>query len=143
MKERIVIVFIAVVVGLLITTLGFFLYESSRDIAGQELKKPVSQKTNGMPAPKKEELLLTVNEPADEGVVDRRTITVKGSTKSDNVIVISTNQEDIVATPASDGKFSASIMIDAGTNKLITRAISPSGQSTIDERTITYSTEKF
>lgn len=140
MRERVIIAFIAVVLGLLITSAGFFLYESTR-IVPQEKKEEQKVKA---PKPAPESLLfLTIDEPKDEALVTKRTIQVKGKTNKDSTIVISSNQEDVVVTPAENGQFSATLTIDAGTNKLITQAISPKGEEKIDERIVTFSTEEF
>lgn len=141
MKERIIIVFIAVLIGLLITTLGFFLYESSKNVPEEKpktiTKKPVKTEEG------EEKINLAISEPKNESIVDRRTIQVKGKTDAQNLLVVSSNQEDVVATPTTDGKFSVSLTIDAGTNIIITRAINTHGEGKIDERTVTYSTEEF
>lgn len=140
MKERIVIVFIAALIGLLITTLGFFVYESSKNIPEEKPKtatKPlktedIAQKIN-----------LAVSEPINESVTDKRTIQVKGKTDSQNLLVVSSNQEDVMGTPTNDGNFAVTIKIDAGTNIIVSRTIAPNGETKIDERIVTYSTEEF
>jgi hypothetical protein len=140
MRERLIIVFIAVAVGLLITTLLFFLYQQTK-ISPQANEKsgitqtPVKSIENAVP--------LTIEEPSDFAISDRRTIQIKGKTNPKNTLVVSTNQEDVVTTPAADGKFSISITIDSGSNRILTRAIDPNGEETTDVRMITYSTEEF
>lgn len=138
MRERIVIVFIAIAIGLLVTTLIFFLYQQT---------KTIPQKTiNTLGSPTKapsQDVYLAVETPGDEQISDRRSIQVKGKTDADNIIIVSTNIEDEVVKPTSDGRFSVTITIDAGANILVTRAIAPSGEETIDRRVITFSTEEF
>ena len=68
---------------------------------------------------------------------------MKGSTNPGNVIVVSTNLEDVEVLPSSEGEFSVSVDIDAGANVVLTRAIAPDGNSAQDIRTVTYSTEEF
>jgi hypothetical protein len=140
MRERIIIVFIALAIGLLITTLLFFLYQQTKISP----KKITQYGTT--PAPQKDAtpaVPLTVDEPSDFAISDRRTIEVKGKTAAANTIIVSTNQEDVVTTPSGDGKFSISITIDSGTNKVVTRAIAPNGENSTDVRVVTYSTEEF
>lgn len=140
MRERIVIVFIAVAIGLIVTTLIFFLYQQTRSLPNN-----VTSNNSGInltPTPI-DEVPLFIEEPTDESLSDRRTITVKGQTNPENLIVISTNQEDIVAKPTSDGKFSVSIDIDTGSNKIVTRSITPKGATAEDVRIITFNTEEF
>ena len=138
MRERIVIVFLAITIGLLVTTLIFFLYQQS---------KTIPQKTiNTVAGPIKalsQDVYLAIETPLDEQISDRRSIQVKGKTDPGNIIIVSTNIEDEVIKPTSDGRFSVTITIDAGANIIITRAIDPSGEETVDRRVITFSTEEF
>jgi len=140
MRERVIIVFIAVAIGLLITTLVYFLYQQTKTIPQKPSSSFVSLQAT--PAPKNTEYLV-IDTPADESISDRRAIQVKGKTASQNTIVVSTNQEDVVAQPTSDGNFSVTITIDAGANKIVTRSISPTGNKAIDTRVVTFSTEEF
>lgn len=138
MRERIVIVFIAIAIGLLVTTLIFFLYQQT---------KTIPQKTiNTLRSPTKSpsaNVYLAVETPGDEQISDRRSIQVKGKTDPENVVIVSTNIEDEVVKPTSDGRFSVTITIDAGANVIVTRAINPAGEETVDRRVITFSTEEF
>lgn len=142
MKERIIIVFVAIIAGLFITSAGFFIYQSTKkspsdpdheQVAGLS---PTPDAANGS-------LFIKISEPVDEMISDRRTIRVKGNTNPDNTVVISTNQEDVTGKPTREGTFSITIDIDAGANIITTRSIAPDGQSVTDTRTITYSTEEF
>lgn len=139
MRERLVIVFIAIAIGLLLTTLVFFLYQQTKTIP-QKVENVIS---GDVAKPTPGATYLVIEEPKDEALYDRRLIQVKGKTSPDNLIVVSTNQEDIVANPSSDGQFSVSITIAAGANKIVTRAISPNGESVQDTRIVTFSTEEF
>src|SRR3989344_3858598 len=140
MRERVIIVFIAVAIGLLITTLVYFLYQQTKITPQRTTKSPISLQATPVPA---SAVYLVVETPSDESISDRRSIQVKGETKSENIIIVSTNQEDVIAEPSADGKFSVTISIDAGSNKIVTRAVAPNGEETSDTRVITYSTEEF
>lgn len=141
MKERLVIIIIAIVAGLFITSAGFFIYQATKktaDTPGQNIGG------NAAPTPAPEDsLYVKISEPADELITNKRTLQIKGATNPTNTIVVSTNQEDITAKPTNDGQFSVTIEIDAGANIVITRAIAPNGDSVEDTRTITYSSEEF
>lgn len=145
MKERIVIVVIAVGLGLFLTTIGFLIYQSTKFKPAVEEEQTTEQQQANQTtqAVEVEKGTLVITEPKDEAIVDKRTIKVEGQTEPGNTIVISSNQEDVVATPDKDGKFNASITIDAGTNQIITRAIKPDGTEEEDIRVVTYSTEEF
>lgn len=139
MKERIVIIFIAVTLGLLATTIGFFLYESSKPT------KPATdtQKETSAKQISREEITLTLSLPKDESITSNRTVQVRGKTDPQNTIIVSTNQEDTVVSPTTEGDFSVSISIDAGVNKLIVEAIAPNGDSKKETRTVSFTSEQF
>lgn len=141
MKERLIIIFVAIISGLFITGAGFFIFQSTKKTNDEPIKNSVNVTT----APKEEDnkLFVKVAEPTDETLTSKRTLNIKGSTNPDNIIVVSTNLEDVQGRPSQDGNFSITVDIDAGANKVITRAISPSGDSVEDIKTITYSTEEF
>lgn len=141
MKERLIIILVAIVSGLLITGAGFFIYQSTKKVNDA----PVAKNSTVTVTPKAQEgqLFVRVSEPTDESLTNKRTLNIKGSTNPENIIVISTNLEDVQGKPTQDGNFSITVDIDAGANEVITRAISPNGDSVQDIRTITYSTEDF
>lgn len=138
MRERVLIIFIAIIIGLIVTTLIFLLYQQT---------KTMPQKAPGVSQEKEKGLKTTsyliIDEPSNESITTKRTLQVKGKTKPNELIIVSTNQEDVVAKPTSDGKFTVSVTIAAGANKIITRSISPNGQEAIDTRVITFTTEEF
>lgn len=143
MKERLIIIFVALIAGLFITSAGFFIYQSTK----KSNDTPISKKTDSSNQETEQQpqstLYVKVSEPSDESLTTKRTITIKGTTNPENIIVVSTNLEDIQGKPSSEGNFSVSVDIDAGANAIITRAISPTGASAQDIKTVTYSTEEF
>lgn len=140
MKERLIIIVLAVVSGLIITTVAFFIYQNF--INGSNSAKESSSNAQITPQPTKN-LLLEISEPADGSLTDNRTISVKGVTNPENVVVVSSNQEDNSGKPSSDGNFSITITIDAGANFLVVRSIAPDGTEIKKEIVITYTTEEF
>lgn len=140
MKERIVIIFIAVTLGLLATTVAFFLYESSKPAKIVETKEP--QKISKL-APTSVDFNLTVSEPKNESITTKRTLTVKGETRPSNTIIISSNSEDVTVSPAVDGSFSATITIDSGVNKIIITAVDSEGNSQKETRIVSFTSEEF
>lgn len=142
MKEKIIIVFVAVLLGLFATTAVFYIYESSKKLPGQEAKK-IETAPPGTAQQKNQNLFLNIDEPKDESVVAKRSIQIKGSTNPGNTVIISSPSDDSVIQPASDGKFSTTITIDADINRISARSISTSGEETKQEFIVTYSTEDF
>lgn len=141
MKERFVIVVVALIAGLFITLAGFFIFQAAKKSPDSNSQSDIS---NATPTEIPEgSIYVKISEPANESLTQKRTLQVKGATNPNNTIVVSTNQEDVTAKPTNDGQFSVTIEIDAGANVILTRAIAPNGDSVEDSRTVTYSTEEF
>lgn len=141
MKERAIIVFIAVLAGLILTTLGFLLYESTKKKQSESVRK--EKITTASPIPPQDIFSVTIASPQNESLTDKRSVVVKGKTNPDNTLIVSTNQEDVAATPASDGSFSITVSIDTGSNNIIVRAINPQGEETTAETLVTFNSEEF
>ena len=145
MKEKIVIIFIALAIGLFATTIGFYFYQSGKD----SLKNNVSNTSERLQSPKISknseslELFLNVDEPKDESLTDTRKIEVKGKTNPQNTLIVSSNIDDIIENPAIDGSFSINLSIEAGSNILTIRAVSPGGDEKTEQKVVTYSAEEF
>ena len=142
MRERILIIFIAVAIGLLITTLIFFLYQQTKTIP-RSTSNNTQSAGNGEAAPTNANSYLRVDEPIEGLISDKRLIEVRGTTHPGDTLVISTNQEDVAAKPSSDSKFSLTVTIDAGANVVIIRSIAPNGEDVKESRIVTFSTEEF
>ncbi len=141
MKERLIIIIVAIIAGLFITSAGFFIYQSTKKGSDTPITKN-GPKTTTTPL-SNGTIFVRVTEPNDESLTAKRTISVKGSTNPENIVVVSSNLEDIQIKPNQEGSFSTSIDIDAGANEIVTRAIAPDGNEALDIKTITYSTEEF
>lgn len=141
MKERLIIIIVAIIAGLFITSAGFFIYQSTKKASDTPIVKD-GPRTTTTPS-SNGSIFVRVSEPNDESLTAKRTVSVKGSTNPENIVVISSNLEDIEVKPDQEGNFSTSIDIDAGANEIVTRAIAPDGSTAQDIKTITYSTEEF
>lgn len=140
MRERLIIIVVAIIAGLFITSAGFFIYQSTKKVNDT----PITQRQPGPTSqPVDNGLFVTISEPKDESLTNKRTVVLKGTTNPENIIVVSTNLEDVEVVPTTEGTFSISVDIDAGANEVITRAIAPDGSSVQDLRSVTYSTEEF
>lgn len=140
-KEQVVLSFIAVLIGILVAGVAFYLYQSTRTISQSQIQKAKNLVT---PTPTKTPaVILTIDAPTDEDVVDKKTIIISGKTNPDAVVVITSALGDQVITPTTTGSFSATTTIDDGANSIEITAIAPDGQETKVTRTITYSTETF
>lgn len=145
MKEKIIIVFVATVVGLLLTAGIYYIYQTTQAPAVVTDRMTLAANVTPTPGQTREDSskILIVSEPTDEEVVDRRTLQVKGRTTPDSTVVVTSGQEDVVGRASSEGDFAISIEISAGVNKIITRVIAPNGDTASDEKVVTYSTEEF
>lgn len=140
MKERLIIIVLAVISGLIITTIAFFIYQNFISESKSATQKNDSASVSPTPT---ENLFLEISEPSDGSLTDKRSISIKGTTNPENVIIISSNQEDNSGKPSSDGKFSITLDIDAGANFLVVRSIAPDGNEIQKEIVVTYTTEEF
>lgn len=142
MKEKILIIFVASILGLLITTIAFYIYQTTKSTtADKKLENPIVKQEN-TPSPQSAGSLI-IDEPKEDSVTDKRTVQIKGRAQPGSTIVVSSNTEDIAGQTADSGAFSFSIDIEAGVNKIITRAIQPDGSEIQDLRIVTFSTEEF
>lgn len=140
MKERLIIIVLAVISGLIITTIAFFVYQNF--ISGTKSANEKSDLVKPTPPPS-QNIILEISEPTDGSLTDNRSISVKGTTNPENVVIVSSNQEDNSGKPTTDGKFSITIDIDAGANFLVVRSIAPDGAELKKEIVVTYTTEEF
>lgn len=142
MKERLIIIIIAIIAGLFITSAGFLIYQSTKKNNDNIFPKKTAGTTTPTPV-SQSKLFVKVIEPQDESLTTKRTLSIKGTTNPDNIVIVSTNLEDVTGKPTMDGNFSITVDISAGANVIITKSIAPNGDSVEDKKTITYSTEEF
>ncbi len=139
-KEKIILSFVAVLIGILVAIIGFFLYQSSKQIKPGEIKEITIE----TPAPTPpSDLFLTIERPQDEEVVSKRIITVSGKTIPNAKIVVLTQSNEEAALAASDGSFSTEITLDVDENIIEISAIAQNGEIVKAKRVVTYTTEDF
>lgn len=141
-KEKVVLSFIAVVLGLLVSGVAFYLYQSTKTVPDAKTKT-ISIKPSVAPDLETSSIFLSLDSPKDESVVDKKIINVTGKTVKDAVVVVSTNIDDEVISPASNGNFSTTVNIEDGQNQIEVTAIAPNGEEEKAIRTVTFSTETF
>jgi hypothetical protein len=139
-KEKIILSFIAVAVGLIIAGAAYYFYQSSKTLPYSKqktemVKKPTPAISSG--------LFLSIREPADEAVYKQKIVTVAGKTLKDAIIVILTETDQQVIKPTSVGDFSTTVNIEDGQNIVQITAIAKTGEQKTVARTITFSTEEF
>ncbi|HVF69488.1 MAG TPA: hypothetical protein VNA13_02885 [Xanthomonadales bacterium] len=141
--EKVVLSFVAVLVGLIAAGAAFYLYQATRTLPASQTK-PLTIAPSPTPAPLSDEgHLLTIDSPKDEAVFDKKLITISGKTVSGATLVVSTEDNDEVVKPAANGTFTLTQTIPDGTSILQVSAVFPDGTEKKVTRTVTFSTESF
>lgn len=139
-QERVILSFIAVLIGLLAAGILFYFYQSTKVINNSNSSVILS------PTPAtntKSNIFISINQPSDEAVVENKTLQISGKTIPDATIVIITDANQLVLEPTKDGNFSTTITLDNGQNLITIQAIAKNGETVNVKKTITYSTEDF
>jgi len=139
-KEKIVLSFFAALIGIIVAIIGFFVYQSTKEIKSSQIKKITISNPSPTPA---SGIFLTLDEPKNEEVVDKRIIKVSGKTIPLAKIVVITQSDENAAVADVNGNFSTEITLDEDQNILEVSAISKKGEITKVNRVVTYSTEDF
>lgn len=139
-QERVILSFVAVLIGLLAAGVAFYFYQSTKTIQSS------NQVTVNAPTPTptpKPTVYLTLNSPNDETVVGGKILTISGKTNPNATIIIYAGSDQTVVQPSSQGDFSITLTLDNGANLIKLMSILPSGETVTVQRTVTYSTEDF
>lgn len=139
-KEKVILSFIAAVIGLMVAGSAFYFYESAKTVQPSKIKTITIVASSPTPKPS---IFLSLDRPRDEEVVSKKVITISGKTIPDAIVsIITQNSQDII-TPALNGDFSTTVTVEDGQNLIEITAISPNGEDVKVTRTITLSTEEF
>ena len=140
--EKIILSFIAILIGLLVAGGAFYLYQSTKVVPETNKKIISTALLSSTPTPS-DTSFITLDNPKDESVTTKRTVLISGKTKSDATIIVSSEESDQVAKPASDGGFSLTHSVGDGTNIISITAVFADGSEKTIHRTITVSSEGF
>lgn len=139
--EKIVISFIASLIGILAAAAAFYFYQTTKVVPASDVRtitlSPKPEPTN------RPSIFLTVDSPIHEDVTDKKTIIVNGTTSPDAVIIVTSSINDQVVTPSANGSFSTTIVVENDENEISITAVSPTGEEVTVIKTITVSTETF
>lgn len=138
--ERIVLSFVAVLIGLLVAGIAFYFYQMTKTLPSKN--NTIAIKITPTPTPDLNQV-LTVTNPTDGEVTGKKVITVSGRTEKNSTIIVSSNDADQVVSPSGSGDFSLTITLDDGVNLLYITSIFPDGTEKRITRTVTYTTEQF
>ena len=140
-KETILLSLTALLIGLFVAG-GFFYAYQFITKSPQVEKKPFSLNPTPTPISSNSEELM-VNEPDDESVVSSKSVSVSGKTLPGSTVIITSENDEQVATPADNGNFAVNTTIGAGVNIIEIISILPGGEERHVIRTVTNSTESF
>lgn len=138
--EKIVLSFIAILGGLLVAGIVFYIYQTTRTIPSSKIK-PITI-TIPTPTPKPS-IFLSIISPNDESVVNNKTLTISGKSAPDATIAIISENFGQVVSPAPNGDFSTTVTLGNGSNVIEITAIAANGEQAKITRTVTYSLEEF
>lgn len=140
--EKIILSFVAVLVGLIAAGVAFYFYQSTKApkiaITPQVTQAPIMP-TNTP----KDTNTFTIESPKEESVTDKKMVTISGKTLKGTLLTISTEDADQVIKPADNGDFTATQTIPTGTTQITITAQFPDGTEKTLRRTVTSSTETF
>lgn len=141
--ERVILSFVAVVVGLVAAGVAFYFYQMTKTLPSEKSKPVVlSSRITPSPTPDKSHV-LEIESPQDESVSDKKVITINGKTDSNATVIISSEDADQVVKPSETGDFSLTVTLPVGTTVMQITAIFPNGEEKKVTRTVTFSTENF
>ncbi len=141
--EKILLSFVAVLVGLVAAGGAFYLYQATRTVPATKPKQLAIAPTPTTTPQSDKEHLLNVDNPKDESVFDKKLVTVSGKTVKGTVLTVSTEDSDEVVKPADNGDFTLTVTIPNGTSIMQIDAVFPDGTEKKITRTVTFSTESF
>lgn len=141
-KEKIVLSFIAVLAGLLVSGIAFYFYQTTKAIPAPK-EETITANTLPTPTSFKESIFLNIDNPKDETVTDKKILTVSGKTVKDAIVAISTNTSDEVVPVTSNGNFTTTVNLTDGQNKIEITTIAQNGEEKTVIKTVTYSMEDF
>lgn len=139
--EKIVISFIASLIGIIAAAGAFYFYQTTKVISPNDIKTITLSPS---PLPTSEAtIFLTIDTPANEEVTDKKIITVSGATSPDAVVIITSALSDQVISPSQNGSFSTTLILDNDQNEITITAVSPTGEETTVVKTVTVTSETF
>jgi hypothetical protein len=139
-KEKVVLSFIGIAIGLICAGVVFYLYQTTKALnIGDNIIKATPTPTQAV----KSNLLLTIAEPGDEKVVENKVITLSGQTNPDSTVIVITESNQEVLKPTKMGAFSTTLTLTDGQNLIKVVSYSTNGESTSKDITVTYSKEDF
>lgn len=138
--EQLILSFVAVVFGLFVAGVAFFIYQSTKTVSPNTIKTISIKQTSPTPT---SSVPLTIDSPTDESVVTSKVVTVSGKTDPTATVIVSTDGTDTIVNPSSMGTFSLTVTVTDNENIVHILAVMPDGKETLKTLTVNYATENF
>ena len=139
-QERVILAFIAVLIGLLAAGVAFYFYQSTKTVSPSNTNIVNTKSPTPTPRPT---IYLSLQNPTDESVVANKTLKISGKTNPGATIMIATASDQEIIQPTQMGDFTTTITLNDGENLIKILVVLPDGETTSLQRTVTYSTEDF
>jgi hypothetical protein len=140
-KEKVILSFIGVAIGLVFAGIAFYLYQSTKVI---NLTQKEQNPTAVSPTPVlNKPPYIVITSPNDEQVLDQKIQSITGSTIPNSTIILLTKSDQQVLKPTTMGDFSTTVTLENGENLLTFIVIAPDGQTQMIQKTFTFTTEDF
>jgi hypothetical protein len=140
-KETMLLSLFALIIGLLFAGGIFYAYQFISQRPKQIQKNITLNPSPTAVSSNSDELM--VEEPADEAVIDSKSVKVSGKTLPNSTVIVTSVNDEQVALPAENGNFSLTTTIGDGVHLIQVVSILPGGEEKKVVRTVTYSTESF
>lgn len=141
--EKVVLSFIAILIGLLVAGVSFYFYQSTKSTTAK-VATPISLKLpSTTPEAKKNAFDVIISSPTDESLVAKKTVTISGKTTANATILLTTPVDNDIASASATGDFTDNLAIDDGENEIDVTAIDSKGNEVTKKVTVTYSTDNF
>ena len=88
-------------------------------------------------------LTFTITNPNDNSLVFEEDLLISGKASESSVVIISSEEDDLVLNPKSNGTFSLTYKLTPGINQLTIGAFDENGNNKKEQRTIYFSKEKM
>lgn len=128
---------------ILILTAGLVFLGGLYYILNIQYQQPKNLFLNGPVTTPPKTLRLELDQPDQDSLVFSPAIIVSGKTGPGSVVLISTDNDDLVIKSKADGSFSTVLHLDEGVNKITAVVFDTVGDFRSSERTVYYSKEKL
>ncbi|MEN8253393.1 MAG: hypothetical protein ABFQ62_03400 [Patescibacteria group bacterium] len=137
-KEILFAILIGLSLGLIITYGAYRARKSEQEMATQTTDSIAS--SPGSETESQGNKFLTLFSPEDESIQDNDNVKITGNTTADSFVVIFIGNDENITIADDSGNFSVESKLEKGSNVIAVHAINEDGKSSIEERTVIYTT---